>query len=107
MKKEVCLIYITASGYEEAKKIGKALVEKRLCACVNVYPKVTSFYWWEEKLNEDEEAVIVAKTRKEFVERVKEEVLRIHSYSCPCILALPVEGGHEEFIEWIVKETAA
>jgi len=105
MKEQVVLLYVTAGSPEEALRIGKTLVEERLCACVNVFPEMRSVYWWEGKVQEDREAVFVVKTRRTLVDKVRERILALHSYTCPCILELPVEGGHQPFLEWILKET--
>ncbi|OAQ21563.1 divalent-cation tolerance protein CutA [Thermosulfurimonas dismutans] len=105
MSGEVVLLYVTAGSQEEALKIAKTLVEERLCACVNVFPEISSIYWWEGKVQEDREAVLLVKTRREFAEKVKSRILEIHSYTCPCILEIPVIGGHEAFIDWILMET--
>ena len=101
MSREVVLLYVTAGSQEEALKIGRILVEERLCACVNVFPEIRSVYWWEGKVQEDREAVLLVKTGAELVSKVKARILEIHSYTCPCILEIPVLGGHEAFIEWI------
>jgi len=107
MSGEVVLLYVTAGSQGEALKIAKTLVEERLCACVNVFPEISSIYWWEGKVQEDREAVLLVKTRREFAERVKARILEIHSYTCPCILEIPVIGGHEAFLGWILMETRA
>ncbi|QJA06116.1 divalent-cation tolerance protein CutA [Thermosulfurimonas marina] len=103
--REVMLLYVTASGPEEAKRLGRHLVERRLAACVNIFPEMHSFYWWEGKLESSREAVLLVKTRKELAEAAREEIVRLHSYSCPCILEIPVAGGHPPFLEWIYAET--
>ena len=101
----IYLVYITASNEEEAQKIAKTLVSERLAACANVYPRLYSFYWWEGKLEEDTESSIILKTRSGLLEKLKRRLKEIHSYSCPCLLALPVEEGEEDFCLWILKET--
>jgi periplasmic divalent cation tolerance protein len=102
---QVYLVYITASGVEEAKEIGQKLVEERLAACVNVIPKIHSFYWWEEKLCEDAEAVILAKTKERLVNQVIKRVKELHSYTLPAILAWPIAQGLNEFLNWVEEET--
>lgn len=98
-------LYITASSKEEALKIGRALVEERLVACANVIDGVSSLYWWEGKVQEDSEAVLIAKTQEKLVEAVIEKVKSLHSYSCPCVIALPIESGHEPYLQWLAAET--
>ena len=99
------LIYVTASSQEEATRIGRTLVEERLVACVNIIPGMTSMYWWEGAIQEDHETVLIAKTRAEHVPAIVDRVKSIHSYECPCVLALPIQGGNPGFLDWIHRET--
>ncbi len=101
----VYLVYVTASSQEEAKDLAKKAVEARLAACANVYPQITSFYWWEGKLNQDQEASVIFKTWADKVEKLIEHLKEWHSYSCPCVLAWPIEKGNQAFIAWIEQET--
>lgn len=100
------LIYVTAETAEEARRIARVLVEERLAACANVLGPVTSYYWWQDALQEDSEAVLVAKTREDLVERLVERVVALHNYECPCVVALPIESGNPAFLDWIAAETA-
>ena len=100
-----CLMYITASGVEEAKEIGRALVEARLVACANVIPNMIPIFWWEGIVQEDSEAILLAKTRRDLTQRVIDFVQDQHSYDCPAVLALPIEAGHQPFLDWIDEET--
>ena len=100
-----CFIYVTASDSEEARRIGRALVEARLAACANVIDRVTSVYWWQGEVQEDDEAVLIAKTREDLVDDLTAKVKELHSYECPCVVALPVTGGNAEFLDWIAAET--
>ena len=96
---------MTASSFEEAKKIGRELIEENLAACVNLLENMTSIYKWEDKLEEGQEVVMIAKTRKTLMPKLIETVNSLHSYDCPCILELPIQGGSPEFLSWIEKET--
>lgn len=98
-------IYVTAASREEALRIARAVVEERLAACANVLPEVTSVYRWEGKVNEEPEVALVLKTTVDRVEAVTERVRKLHSYSCPCVVALPIVGGNSEFLAWIGEET--
>jgi periplasmic divalent cation tolerance protein len=100
------LVYITAPSEEQALNIGRTVVGRRLAACANVFPAIRSLYWWEGRLNEDGEAVLVLKTRSELVERVTALVKSLHPYTCPCVVALPLSGGNSDFLRWIDAETA-
>lgn len=101
----VMLVYMTAPSREEALSIGRALVEARLAACVNVLDGASSVYWWEGKIEEASEAVLIAKTRHNLVSRLVAKVKELHSYDMPAISALPVLKGHGEFLNWVEAET--
>ena len=100
------LIYITAATRDEAVSIGRTLVESRLAACANVLAGITSIYWWEGAVTEDDEVSLLVKTREELVDKVVEKVKEIHSYDCPCVVSFPISGGNPAFLEWIDAETA-
>lgn len=97
------LIYVTCKDIEEAKKISKNLLEKRLIACANMFP-INSMYWWEGKINEDKEFALIIKTKKEKFDEVKKEIKKIHSYKVPCIVSFDIKRGNEDFLNWIKKE---
>lgn len=99
------LIYITAADAEEAKALGRALVEARLAACANVLPGIVPIFRWEGEVQEGSEAALIAKTRTDLVEQVIELVKERHSYDCPCVVALPIEKGNPAFLDWIAEET--
>ena len=102
---EYAAVYVTASDVKEAKKIARAVVEERLAACANIYPEIKSIYWWQGKVEESSETALVLKTRKELVPKLIERVKQLHSYTVPCIIALPIAEGNREFLEWIKSET--
>lgn len=99
-------LYVTAASGEEAEQIGRALVEARLAACANILPGMSSIYWWEGKLERASEAVLILKTRADLVEKATEAVKARHSYRCPCVIVLPVEGGNADYLNWLRRETA-
>lgn len=100
-------IYMTTKDRKEARRIGKALVEEKLAACVNILDGMNSFYFWEGKLHDEREAVLIAKTMDSLLPRFVTRVKRLHSYSAPCIVAMPIVGGNRNFLSWIARETAA
>ena len=102
---ETRLIYITASGMEEAETVGRALVSERLAACVNIIENMKSMYWWDGEIQDDREVIIIAKTRESLVPELIEKVKSIHSYDCPCVVSLPVLDGNKAFLEWVDNET--
>ena len=103
---KLCWVYMTAGSFEEAKRIAQILVSQNLAACVNLLENMTSNYIWKDKLEEDQEVVIIAKTRKTLMPKLIETVNSLHSYDCPCILELPIQGGNPEFLSWIESQTA-
>lgn len=97
-------IYITAKDEEEAKKIGKTLVEERLAACVNIHP-IKSIYRWEGQIQEENEIAMLVKTKAKLADEVIRRVKELHSYEVPCILCLPIEKGYREYLKWIEEST--
>ena len=97
-------VYITCKDVKEAKLIATHLLEKKLIACVNIFP-VTSLFRWQGKVVEESEAALLCKARKEHFDRIREEVRQLHSYEIPCIVALPWHGSDEEFRKWVEEET--
>lgn len=98
-------IYVTARDKDEARRIGRALVESRLAACVNIIDGMNSMYWWNGKVQDDNEAVLIAKTKESLVPDLVAKVKELHSYECPCIVAIPILGGNADFLAWVEKET--
>ncbi|MEJ5358103.1 MAG: divalent-cation tolerance protein CutA [Desulfobacterales bacterium] len=94
-------VYMTAPSLEEAQRIGRALVEEGLAACVNALPGMRSIYVWEGKVEEASEAVLVAKTTAAQVEELFAAVKRLHPYECPCMLSFKVQEGFAPFLDWI------
>lgn len=98
---DIRFCYITASSKDEALNIGRALVEKKLAACVNVLDGMESLYWWEGKIATSREAVLIAKTDKKHVEPLIAMVKALHSYSVPCVLEIPIERGNSDYLKWL------
>jgi periplasmic divalent cation tolerance protein len=99
------MIYVTAGSNDEARRIGHSLVEARLAACANILPPMTSVYWWEGAVQEDSEVAMILKTRQDLVESLIERIRELHSYDCPCVVALPITGGNPDFLQWIDSQT--
>jgi len=98
-------VYTTYPSLVEAKEAGRALVESRLCACVNILPGMISFYWWEGQVDRGDEVVMIIKTRAGLAEAVRDAVKQSHSYTTPAILVLPIEAVDPDYHAWIVRET--
>ncbi|HJP21202.1 MAG TPA: divalent-cation tolerance protein CutA [Alphaproteobacteria bacterium] len=104
---DAVLLYITAGDAEEAARIGRALVEERLVACVNVLGQIRSFYRWQGEVQDDTEVALLAKTRSSLVAEVSERIKALHSYDVPCVVALPIVDGNGAFLDWIASETVS
>ena len=96
------LVYITCKNKKEAEKISKHLLVKRLIACANIFP-IKTMYWWNNKIINDKENVIIAKTSNKNFKKLEIEVKKIHSYEIPCILKLDAIAN-EEYEDWVKKE---
>lgn len=99
------LLYTTWPSIVEAERAGRAIVERRLAACVNILPGMISHYWWQGKIERAEEALMIVKTRATLAEAVRLAVKESHSYTTPSILVLPVASVDAEYYAWIVRET--
>jgi len=97
-------IYVTAKSDNEAKAIARALIEKKLIACANLFP-ITSLYYWDNELQDDAEIAIIMKTRSNLVDSVINELKKIHSYDVPCIVSWPIANGNSEYLAWVEQET--
>ena len=100
-------VYTTHPSLVEAERTAKAVLEKRLAACVNILPGMISHYWWQGAIERGEEVVMIIKTRASLAEAVRAEVKALHSYTTPAILVLPVAGGEPGYLDWLMKETEA
>jgi periplasmic divalent cation tolerance protein len=98
------LVYTTWPSIVEAEEAGRAIVERRLAACVNILPGMISHYWWRGKIERGEEVVMIVKTRVSLAEPVAAAVKERHSYTTPAIMVLPVESLDPDYHRWIVEE---
>jgi periplasmic divalent cation tolerance protein len=101
------VVYITAGDMHEARSIGRVLVESKLAACVNIVGGMTAIYRWEDRIQEDSEVVVIAKTTARRLDALKAKVLEIHSYDCPCIVAFSPSDGHAPFMQWIGEQVGS
>ena len=95
------VIFVTVGNSSDAALLAKSLVEKRLAACVNLVPGISSWYWWEGKVNEDQEVLLVMKTSRDKFAALEKEVLRLHSYAVPEIIAVQIVEGSKNYLNWI------
>jgi len=102
---DALLVFTTLPTPEKAADLARILVEEGLVACGNVLPAVRSIYKWEGKVQDENEVMLLLKTRAEHLERLKLRILEVHPYEVPEVLAIPVESGYRAYLEWIAAET--
>jgi len=100
----VQLFYVTVSTQDEAKAIATALLNDGLIACANILGAMTSIYRWQGELAQEEEVPLILKSTTELGDRIIEKIKQIHSYESPCVVALNIENGNPEFLNWIQKK---
>lgn len=95
------LLYITVPDRDHATNMARILVEEKLAACVNVIGAIDSCYMWQEKITQDNEVLLIAKTSIESENILIQKVKEIHPYECPCIISLDSINGNPDFFEWV------
>jgi periplasmic divalent cation tolerance protein len=101
MEKTPIVVLVTASSKEEAEKIVRRLLKERLIACANIIGPVQSLFWWQGKIDEAQEHLILMKTRKDLFSKLSEKVKALHSYQIPEIIAVPIVEGFKPYMEWL------
>ena len=108
MDSQPVIVFITVPSREVGKQIAVALVEQRLAACVNILGPINSIYVWEGKISDDEEMLLIVKSRSDLIEQgLIPAVQAIHPYQVPEIIALPVLTGLHSYLDWVLRETGA
>lgn len=103
---EVIVVLTTTETPDEAERLARLLVERRLAACVQALP-ITSIYCWQGAVERATETLLLVKTRRELYAAVEAEIKAHHSYQTPEIIALPVESGSSDYLSWLAASTAA
>lgn len=98
------VIFVTTDSEQEAHKIADLLLIQRKAACVNIVPRVDSFFWWQGKLDSAQESLLIIKTKASLLPKLIVLVKGVHSYDVPEIIALPIIGGNEDYLKWIDSE---
>lgn len=99
------LCYVMCPSRACARELATAVVGERLAACANIQGPVELLYWWDGRLQQGEEFVLLLKTSAGLVEALAERVRELHPYTCPCVIALPIDGGNPAYLDWIERET--
>jgi len=102
---DFCFLYSTYPNADAALTAARLVVEKKLVACVNVYPPMKSVYMWEGKRDETAEVAAFFKTRRSLVNQAMNELWSVHPYSVPCFVVLPIEGGSADYLAWAREQT--
>jgi len=100
------LVLITTGSEEEAERIARALLEEHLIACANMVPGIRSLYRWQGRLNNDQETLLLCKTREALFPRLAERVKALHSYEVPEIISLALRQGWDPYLRWVETETS-
>ena len=101
---EFVVLLVTAASAEEAQHISKALLDQRKAASVNIVPRVNSLFCWHGKINPAEENLLIVKTKTPMLDEAIRLVKKNHSYEIPQIIALPIVGGNQDYLDWIDRE---
>ena len=95
------VLFITTATADEAQQISMVLLERRKAACVNIVPRISSLFWWNDKLDSAQESLLIVKTKSSLLPEIISLVKGMHSYQVPEIIALPIVGGSQDYLRWI------
>ena len=95
------IVFMTSPNREEAEKIVRCLLEERLIACANVIDGVSSFFWWQGKIETEKEVLVIMKSDERLFRKLSERVAELHSYDVPEVLALPITAGSPSYLGWL------
>lgn len=102
---DVSLVAITVGTGEEASTIARTLVEERLVACVQIISRIRSIYRWKGEICDEEEQLLLMKTRSDLFSTLQERIRELHSYEVPEIVCFPIAAGLPEYLSWVVENT--
>jgi periplasmic divalent cation tolerance protein len=103
--KDFIVVLITCPSPEEAENLSKKILSERLAACVNIINSVHSLFHWQGKIEDDQESLMIVKTRSVLLDQLKTFVQENHPYDVPEVIALPIVGGSDDYMEWMKSET--
>jgi periplasmic divalent cation tolerance protein len=99
------LVLVTAPDSDTAARLGRALVDERLAACVNIVPGLRSIYVWQEKACDEAEVLCLVKTRRALYPALRDRVAALHPYDTPEIIGLPLAAGNDRYLAWLAAQT--
>jgi periplasmic divalent cation tolerance protein len=103
---DVLVVFVTVGNGDEAAAIARTLVEEKLVACVNMIPQIRSLYWWKGEVCDDQEVLLIMKTPRGMFAALQQRIRQLHSYEVPEIIALSVEQGLPEYLQWVLRSTS-
>ena len=95
------IVLMTTATREEAEKITRNLLDQKLIACANMVGPVSSLFWWKEKISQEDEFLVLMKTRSDLFEKLATKIKQMHSYEVPEIIAVPIAKGEQSYLEWL------
>ena len=98
------IIFITTPTPEEAQRIAKVLLEQKRVACVNIVSGVSSLFWWQGRIDSAQENLLIAKTEPSQLTELVALVKELHSYDVPEVIAIPIIGGNQDYLQWLGNE---
>lgn len=101
-----CIVLVTAPDEVVAKKLSRSILDKKLAACVNVIPGLHSMFWWQGKIDKQPEVLLIIKTLQDKLSALIAAVKQEHPYDTPEIIALPIIGGSEDYLQWLRESVA-
>jgi periplasmic divalent cation tolerance protein len=102
---DVIVVWVTVGKSDEAVKIARTIVEEKLAACVNIVPAIRSVYFWKGEVCDDQESLLMIKTKAELFDRLRARIVELHSYEVPEIIAVRLSDGHQPYLSWVEETT--
>jgi len=102
---KIFFIYVTFNSIQEAKKLSKLLVKKKMAACTNIFPKIYSTYYWKNKTMTEVECSMIVKTSKPKLKKAINFIIKNHSYECPAVSSFSINSANPDFLKWINQQT--
>ena len=99
------MVLSTCNSSQVASSLAEELVNNKLAACVNIVDKVESVYQWQGKITRDKEFLLIIKTQKLLFSQVEHTIQKVHDYELPEIIAVPIEAGEKNYLNWIQSST--
>ncbi|GBF81861.1 divalent-cation tolerance protein CutA [Aphanothece sacrum] len=101
MSDQYIMVITTTSNKEDAEKITRHLLEKRLAACIQIIDSISSYYWWQDKINCDQEWLCLIKSHQSVYDLLEKTIIEIHPYEVPEIIALPIVSESNNYLKWL------